>query len=138
MNLRQLIFQLLLGFVFLITACQTPTNDQAKKKGKDVSKPFPAEDYFLQRAYPNKDFPIKAYVNSLKEASALAKVKSIVPTGFDADWVTQGPGNAGARVNSLLVNPDNEDIVYAGYSTCLLYTSPSPRDATLSRMPSSA
>ena len=25
-----------------------------------------------------------------------------------------------------------------GKSTCLLYTSPSPRDATLSRMPSSA
>ena len=25
-----------------------------------------------------------------------------------------------------------------GYSACLLYTSPSPRDATLSRMPSSA
>ena len=25
-----------------------------------------------------------------------------------------------------------------GYSICLLYTSPSPRDATLSRMPSSA
>ena len=26
----------------------------------------------------------------------------------------------------------------AGYQACLLYTSPSPRDATLSRMPSSA
>ena len=26
----------------------------------------------------------------------------------------------------------------AGENTCLLYTSPSPRDATLSRMPSSA
>ena len=26
----------------------------------------------------------------------------------------------------------------AGYLLCLLYTSPSPRDATLSRMPSSA
>ena len=26
----------------------------------------------------------------------------------------------------------------AGFETCLLYTSPSPRDATLSRMPSSA
>ena len=25
-----------------------------------------------------------------------------------------------------------------GFNTCLLYTSPSPRDATLSRMPSSA
>ena len=28
--------------------------------------------------------------------------------------------------------------ILAGYSSCLLYTSPSPRDATLSRMPSSA
>ena len=32
-----------------------------------------------------------------------------------------------------------DQIVYAlGYYFCLLYTSPSPRDATLSRMPSSA
>ena len=29
-------------------------------------------------------------------------------------------------------------ITYQGYNICLLYTSPSPRDATLSRMPSSA
>ena len=34
---------------------------------------------------------------------------------------------------------DNEIDVYRGYvKGCLLYTSPSPRDATLSRMPSSA
>ena len=30
------------------------------------------------------------------------------------------------------------DIVTSGDNSCLLYTSPSPRDATLSRMPSSA
>ena len=29
-------------------------------------------------------------------------------------------------------------VLLAAISTCLLYTSPSPRDATLSRMPSSA
>ena len=29
-------------------------------------------------------------------------------------------------------------IMFIGSSSCLLYTSPSPRDATLSRMPSSA
>ena len=34
--------------------------------------------------------------------------------------------------------PANIDDVYKTASTCLLYTSPSPRDATLSRMPSSA
>ena len=35
---------------------------------------------------------------------------------------------------SALPDPDDDDFYY----TCLLYTSPSPRDATLSRMPSSA
>ena len=33
---------------------------------------------------------------------------------------------------------EQEDIVKACIYFCLLYTSPSPRDATLSRMPSSA
>ena len=39
-----------------------------------------------------------------------------------------------------LVNIDNEilEITGVGVGSCLLYTSPSPRDATLSRMPSSA
>ena len=31
-----------------------------------------------------------------------------------------------------------EDLKVRNYINCLLYTSPSPRDATLSRMPSSA
>ena len=39
----------------------------------------------------------------------------------------------------LPVSVTAEDVSkYAQYYTCLLYTSPSPRDATLSRMPSSA
>ena len=34
--------------------------------------------------------------------------------------------------------PSIEELVVALYDTCLLYTSPSPRDRTRSRMPSSA
>ena len=34
--------------------------------------------------------------------------------------------------------PDVGEATFANIETCLLYTSPSPRDATLSRMPSSA
>ena len=44
----------------------------------------------------------------------------------------------------VYVHPNSANYIFAGTddgiwrSTCLLYTSPSPRDATLSRMPSSA
>ena len=36
------------------------------------------------------------------------------------------------------INPGEEITFYINSPGCLLYTSPSPRDATLSRMPSSA
>ena len=39
-------------------------------------------------------------------------------------------------VNNILPNPDYKNL--KEICNCLLYTSPSPRDATLSRMPSSA
>jgi len=38
----------------------------------------------------------------------------------------------------LVLSPIGSVHKEKGYTTCLLYTSPSPRDATLSRMPSSA
>ena len=34
--------------------------------------------------------------------------------------------------------PEANELIWDNYNACLLYTSPSPRDATLSRMPSSA
>ena len=46
---------------------------------------------------------------------------------------------AGLKANDVLTQMDDQLIVNAEQlQTCLLYTSPSPRDATLSRMPSSA
>ena len=50
------------------------------------------------------------------------EVLAVAPSGERSGW--------GAGVGTL----DDG----AEFSTCLLYTSPSPRDATLSRMPSSA
>ena len=47
------------------------------------------------------------------------------------DVFTQRAGNAVISVGKAEVSTDE-------FEDCLLYTSPSPRDATLSRMPSSA
>ena len=45
----------------------------------------------------------------------------------------------GSYINRYGVLPGNDVVVFTNNdSACLLYTSPSPRDATLSRMPSSA
>ena len=44
-----------------------------------------------------------------------------------------------AAINALLkIKQDKKIKIYTDSKYCLLYTSPSPRDATLSRMPSSA
>ena len=44
------------------------------------------------------------------------------------------PLKATSRINEI----DDKDYPLSWLNNCLLYTSPSPRDATLSRMPSSA
>ena len=49
--------------------------------------------------------------------------------------VTQAKGTGEAHP---LLSPEDEFAAFEVYDNCLLYTSPSPRDATLSRMPSSA
>ena len=48
--------------------------------------------------------------------------------------VKRGTQEAQIRMGDCMTYEEGEGI----YITCLLYTSPSPRDATLSRMPSSA
>ena len=61
-------------------------------------------------------------------------MREVSQFSIDVDEVTDA---ASAGVNSL-----GDDIVSGGgdplYTPCLLYTSPSPRDLSTSRMPSSA
>ena len=66
------------------------------------------------------------------------------PTSFGTLYVNYwggttniGFGSTAASNVNIGVGPINTGLLNA-YNTCLLYTSPSPRDATLSRMPSSA
>ena len=47
-------------------------------------------------------------------------------------------GDSNQNTEALTEEDRSIDLVHGGIPPCLLYTSPSPRDATLSRMPSSA
>ena len=68
-------------------------------------------------------------VSSVTEDILSAKIDNTVFLGCDI------PGDA----QCTLINPRGSHLSDSDWpSVCLLYTSPSPRDATLSRMPSSA
>ena len=53
----------------------------------------------------------------------------------DASWLTLSPSSG---INNGSISVSYQENTSTSSRTCLLYTSPSPRDATLSRMPSSA
>ena len=57
--------------------------------------------------------------------------------GFNVTTGSVGVGTDNPTVKLDIVDSGSPNIALRG-SSCLLYTSPSPRDATLSRMPSSA
>ena len=60
------------------------------------------------------------------------------------DFQQGSPENLYRSIHEKIFSLPDETLIYPGHDyrgrlvTCLLYTSPSPRDATLSRMPSSA
>ena len=81
--------------------------------GKDVR--------LLKEKYPG--VPVVSYVNTSAEVKAETDVCC---TSANAVKIVKSLG-----VKRVIFLPDD-------YLACLLYTSPSPRDATLSRMPSSA
>ena len=63
--------------------------------------------------------------------------ESITPSDLQPINFSASIKNAEMSISSI-DNQINLDIHRASFGYCLLYTSPSPRDATLSRMPSSA
>jgi len=77
-------------------------------------KMYPSDHFFLQRAYPFQKFDVSAFEKGLLQAKSASFEKSI---GFDGNWEAKGPANLGAKVNCLAIHPENESIIYAGFSS---------------------
>ena len=101
-------------------------------------------------AYLNKKFGQDKQVTILPKAVGdkvgtanlhISQLTPTISTLADKDWRQKMDDATSFKVNweeTIKVEVVTLDQLIAEYGICLLYTSPSPRDATLSRMPSSA
>lgn len=73
----------------------------------------PDEFYMMQRAYPHFNLAESqaAYLAALQQAD---NSQNRTTAGFATDWRLEGPGNTGARFNTVAIHPTNPAIMYAG------------------------
>ncbi|MEM8906413.1 MAG: T9SS type A sorting domain-containing protein [Bacteroidota bacterium] len=115
-----LLLLLLLGFGYYwsIEPSQPATAPAFDAQARYDAKHAPADHFFLQRSFPNGEYPLKTYKKAMRavgqKARTLARTNN--QGGFATPWTIQGPGNTGARVNSIAIHPSSEDTIYAGFS----------------------
>ena len=81
---------------------------------------------------------INEELEELKEAIINKDIKEVADALTDILYVTYGAGHAfGINLDKCFKEVQNSNMSKLG-NDCLLYTSPSPRDSRVSRMPSSA
>lgn len=111
-------FPFLILAVILISCNQLPPPTKSiPSKAKLAEKIYPYYERELEKEFPNTELSIEGYLRGKRQVqedirSELTKSAN----GFDQPWTVQGPGNIGARINALAVNPENENIIFVGYS----------------------
>ena len=78
---------------------------------------LPSEHFYQQRAYPDENLDLKAYLNAFQKASLQDEARSGAQPGFDVPWTLQGPTNIRGRVNAIAIHPTNPDIALIGFAT---------------------
>ena len=112
------IFSKLSSIPSTIESRRVNTNQAASRRVKEKENAKTEENKAPSRRGPEEKEEASPQRVSVNEARSRYKVGTVISKYFD-----------GIAYKGTIIKP---------YDSCLLYTSPSPRDATLSRMPSSA
>ena len=110
-----------------------------KDKSKDVGLDEPiidGEDSELKRKTSLKDGLPDEPLQACPDVDFVFQKLYSERKAFATSTITGIEGEVTTKESPI--KPSDEEIKEMRYRACLLYTSPSPRDATLSRMPSSA
>ncbi|MCB0687525.1 MAG: hypothetical protein KDC53_13410, partial [Saprospiraceae bacterium] len=85
---------------------------------EEFDKYQPTDHLYWQRAYPYQKFDIEGWQNELAQTAIREKHHHARNAGL---WETQGPGNLGARINTIAVDPSNHQNILIGYSAGGIY-----------------
>lgn len=116
--MKKLIFPslllLLIGFFYSQqTAVEKIEHTSTKPIPKWNKKNFPNDHLAFQRTYPDFTFDFNAYKKTIeKEKQRIATTTK--SAGFDTPWTLEGPTNVGGRINTVVADPTNPDIIYTG------------------------
>jgi photosystem II stability/assembly factor-like uncharacterized protein len=79
---------------------------------------LPFEAFYAMRDYPVFKPDVRAYTDAMELARQ--GYEAARPRGGNdgiyAPWTLQGPGNIGARINTIAVDPSDKNTIYIGYS----------------------
>ena len=102
----------IISFACIFSSC----SDISTTEVKEYKNHFPNEDFFNARNYPETTFDYKNYFKDIEKLKNSDEQKNV-----SGEWVDQGPGNIGARINSMAINPNDENEIYLGFARGGLY-----------------
>ncbi len=97
-------------------SCQNNSVVQNSPQEEKKDKTYPYYGRALEMAFPDKELDIPAYEQGKKEVQEDIDLAIKRGAGFDLPWTIQGPGNIGARVTTLGIHPEDENIMLAGFA----------------------
>lgn len=100
-----LLFPLLL-ITFLAVLISSPSRQKSSKKY------LPSEWFAIQRMDKSGDIPYEKYFRAVSQTAAMTLTEKI----YTNNWTDAGPFNVGGRITALTVNPQDTDIIYAGFA----------------------
>lgn len=103
-----------LWLLIILVACNQETQEKQFLDTEDKTYPNYGRD--LERNYPEQDLQLEAYMKGKRQVQRDIQQLTKSTDGFDNEWIVQGPGNIGARINTVAIDPRDENIIFAGYS----------------------
>ncbi|MFN0112869.1 MAG: Ig-like domain-containing protein [Blastocatellia bacterium] len=104
------------------------TASKRKREPKRADEPDKAIKYFLQKRLPEgeTDLPVEKYFQAMQEMQQMnvfssaddrfvsrEELKNAPEQPKLGTWTSLGPGNIGGRTRTIIINPDNPNIMFA-------------------------